>query len=384
MRNKFDIDISDVEEFTLPVIKKQGQRWFIEFYYKGKRNRLTYELNRIKDLKLRERKFILYRNALEKKLLDGFNPEEENENDNQVATFEKAFQYGYNKVIKNIRPATLRSYESYLKPVFKTESYTTIKDVPVTEIKRKDLIDLFEEVELSKSVSVVNKAIAVFKIVFNKLIEYDVIEHSVMSKVKKRKEAKGKIVIATNDQVLKIKDHLESYLPNLWGLVLFIFHSGLRPGEVLSVKLNMINLKKRTIIIPKEYIKTNIERVVAIDNVLYNYISSMNINEYDSNMYLLGRGKNKDLSISEIKSTMWRIHYLWNTEVKTPLELDINLYSFKHLRANKELMINNNLEQAKVLFGHTDMKTTEIYANQKNEIFIERLKDSTLDLNNLK
>src|SRR5690606_21103335 len=242
MRNKFDIDISDVEEFTLPVIKKQGQRWFIEFYYKGKRNRLTYELNRIKDLKLRERKFILYRNALEKKLLDGFNPEEENENDNQVATFEKAFQYGYNKVIKNIRPATLRSYESYLKPVFKTESYATIKDIPITEIKRKDLINLFEEVELSKSVSVVNKAIAVFKIVFNKLIEYDVIEHSVMSKVKKRKESKNKIVIATNEQVLKIKDHLGNYLPNLWGLVLFIFHSGLRPGEVLSVKLNMINL----------------------------------------------------------------------------------------------------------------------------------------------
>src|SRR5690606_27734797 len=141
--------------------------------------------------------------------------------------------------------------------------------------------------------------------------------------------------IATNEQVLKIKDHLGNYLPNLWGLVLFIFHSGLRPGEVLSIKLNMINLKKRTIIIPKEYIKTNIERVVAIDNVLYNYISSMNINEYDSNMYLLGRGKNKDFSISEIKSTMGRIHYLWNTEVKTPLELDINLYSFKHLRANK-------------------------------------------------
>ncbi len=70
MRNKFRIEVSDQEDYILREIKRQEERWFIEFYYKGKRPRYTYDLNRIKDLKKRQQRAILVRNTLEKKLIE--------------------------------------------------------------------------------------------------------------------------------------------------------------------------------------------------------------------------------------------------------------------------------------------------------------------------
>lgn len=386
MKNKYEFETTSENDFTLPEIKKQGEKWFIEFYQNGKRHRYTYRLNRIKDLKKREREAAYIRNQLEKMLLDGYNPEDNNpEIDINVYTFETAFEFGYSKAIKSIRPNTLKAYGNYIKNIKESDHYNLIKDIPIKDIKRKDIAELFEAIEESNTTttSVINKAIVVLKIVFNKLIEYDIIEHSPAVKIKTRKTEKPKIKVPTHEEIIKIKDHLDNYLPNLWGLILFIFQSGLRPNEILSIKLNMIDIDKRIINIPKEFVKTNIDRSVAIDEPMFLFLNNAGIKNKDADLYLFGLTDNRDMGLSYKKTPTGRIHYLWKLEVKDPLDIDINMYSFKHLRANKELAINNNLEQAKVLFGHTDLKTTEIYANQKNDIFIDRLKQNTLDLNNL-
>lgn len=388
MINKFKIDITDQDNYTLPEIKKQGTRWFIEFYYNRKRHRYTYDLNRIKDLKKREKMAILLRNALENKLINGFNPDEINEPEYaKEHTFESAFDFGYEKVIKSIRPNTLKSYKNYIKNIKESDHFDLIKNIPIKEIKRKDIIELFESIEESNvtTTKMINKAIVVLKVIFNKLIEYDIIEHSVLDKIKIRKTEKPKIRIPSNKEVFKIKHHLEESFPNLWGFVCFIFQSGARPSEILSIKLNMIDFQNRTITIPKEFVKTKIERVIAIDNPIYLYLEKVNVKDKDKNLYLFAKTKKqRDLCIGEIKANIYQVDHLWKALIKDEILIDVNLYSFKHLRANKELALNNNLEQAKVLFGHSDLKTTEIYANQKNEIFIEKLKQNTLDLNNLK
>ena len=55
--------------FTTPVVKQSGSRSFIEFNYDKVRFRLTFDLNRIRNLKERAQQFEIYRSEIERKLI---------------------------------------------------------------------------------------------------------------------------------------------------------------------------------------------------------------------------------------------------------------------------------------------------------------------------
>lgn len=77
MKLKLKLNPEEEVKYTIPVFKKTANRWYIEFYYNGVRLRPTFDLNRIKNLKEREKQFIKARAQIENVLHEGWNPLEE-------------------------------------------------------------------------------------------------------------------------------------------------------------------------------------------------------------------------------------------------------------------------------------------------------------------
>jgi len=67
--------------YTIPQVITRGIRSFIQFVYEKERFRLTFDLNRIKNLKERQKNFEIYPAEIERKLHNGWNP---NENEEEV------------------------------------------------------------------------------------------------------------------------------------------------------------------------------------------------------------------------------------------------------------------------------------------------------------
>lgn len=57
--------------YTIPRVKTRGTKSFIEFVYEKERFRLTFDLNRIKNLKERQRNLEIYPAEIERKLHNG-------------------------------------------------------------------------------------------------------------------------------------------------------------------------------------------------------------------------------------------------------------------------------------------------------------------------
>ena len=62
----------------------------------------------------------------------------------------------------------------------------------------------------------------------------------------------------------------------------------------------------------------------------------------------------------------------WKKYVKDELGIDKKMYSLKHKAANDMMFDGVDLETIQTIFGHSKIKTTEIYANQINKIRFEK------------
>lgn len=154
----------------------------------------------------------------------------------------------------------------------------------------------------------------------------------------------------------------------------------------------MIDLKNRVIILPKEIIKTSIKRIVPIDEYIYDFLLSKDLSLLNKDFYLFGTNrpyKNKGVSnetdlipaaepLSRKTVSKW-----WQRKVEIPLGIDVKLYSFKHLTANKRLEAGQSLDDVQHLFGHTNKAMTRVYATHLTNIYVDRLKQNKLSLNDV-
>jgi len=56
-----------------------------------------------------------------------------------------------------------------------------------------------------------------------------------------------------------------------------IFHTGIRPEEILQIKIEMISLDNREIILPPEITKTGIYRIVPINDFLFKDLENLQL-----------------------------------------------------------------------------------------------------------
>src|SRR5690606_7543645 len=179
-----------------------------------------------------------------------------------------------------------------------------------------------------------------------------------------------------------IKEHLQEHHPDFFRFIAMIFHTGIRPKEILLIKLKMIDFKNNQIVLPPEITKTAIERIVPINPFLKDMLMEMVTYSCPASFYLFGSfresgkgntGKHKDFIPGPTARKRETATKRWKTIVKDGLNIDVNMYSNKHAGANAKILAGMDLDTLRELYGHTSKMMTLRYAKSVKEVYRKQI-----------
>lgn len=371
--------------FTIPKIVKYddlSKPWFIFFRYNGVLIRKKYGINYINDYKKRLIEANLIRDALHQKLIEKWNPllSDLNLNFGQDMTISEALKFSMEKKTE-LSQNTIDHYNLTVKWTIAAVEKLNLHNALVCDIKRPHIKIIMETIKKSRKWSnkAYNKNLGYLRAIFSELIEWNIIEHNPASKIKSLKVPKTNANIpATDEQSKIIKEFLEREWFNFYVFIITIFHTGIRPEEILQMKISMIDFKNLQINLPPEITKTDIYRIVPLNKYFIEYLKRLNLDQYPKDYFIFGtlRGEKRNRGISQLTDFVPgpdNLHSdtagkLWRKLVKIGLKIDVNMYSMKHLGADKKILAGVELDALKELYGHTSKLTTLTYAKVVKEV----------------
>lgn len=368
-------------KYSIPKLSKNASSWYVYFNYNGKRYRYKHDLNRIKDLKERESEFNTLAEFLKLELKKGWNPElPEIITQKQDFYIIDALRFALDKKKDNISTKTYSGYNgtvNFLETTIKKIGLTALQISDTKRVHIKMIMEKAKELN-SWSNKAHNKHLNHFKAILSELIQWDIIEVNPAYNVKNLAVSEADAnKPASKKDMERIRLELETNHYNFYVFCITIFFTGIRPEEILKIKLSMVNLKDSEIILPPEITKTNKKRVVPISPHLLPYFEKANFQNLPKEYYLFGSfreagkgniGKFEDFIPAPTHLNRDTATRRWETIVKKKLGIDMNLYAMKKAGANSLILAGVSINAIKDLFGHTSEVTTQIYITKLKEI----------------
>ena len=380
-----------MKRYTEPKIcsyKDLKKQWYVYFYWdKQKASLKFYGLNKFKTYKERMFQAEALREAILLKLNAGWNPKEN--------TYEKgleelsflnlidALKFSLEKKKNKISEATYKDYKStinLIEPII-VNKFNYFK---ITEISRKHILQIFEEtrIKLNWTNRNYNKNLGYLKSLFSELVEWEVINNNPAYLVKMLKVVvRERKRTLTKDEKIIVRNKILNEIPNFWNVCLIIYHTGIRPKEVLSLTVEMIDLNLDSIKVKAEITKDSEYRDVPINKYLKKMFMEMNLNKFPKDYFVFGKTyKNTNLfSPNPFPITRKYGTELWNKLVKKDLKIDVDWYRFKHLGADDKILSNVPVDALKELYGHSSVMMTETYVSKLQEIRRKQILENSLD-----
>lgn len=383
--------------WTVPKVVKYdnlAKPWYVYFRYSSKKFVFKKGINYYKTYKEREKEAHLLSQALHKKLKENWNPNvpELSYGDGRPMNIIEALDFAMEKRGPNISLNTKKHYDITVKFTKTAINSLGFQKLPISDTKRVHIKTIMEKIQKQRKWSnkAYNKNLGYLRAIIGELLEWDVIEFNPASKIKNLKTKKTNAnITATDDQSEKIKELLQASWYNFYVYILAIFHTGMRPEEILQIKIGMIDLVNQEINLPPEITKTDIYRIVPINRFLASHLKNIRFEGYPDDYYLFGtlRGDKRNRGITpetDFIPAQDNLHSdtatkLWRKLIKIGLGIDVNMYSMKHLGADKKILAGVDLDALKELYGHTSKLTTLTYAKVVKEVNRKQILEKSPD-----
>lgn len=333
----------------------------------------------------------------QKELEDGWSPFKNEVPVLKNMTLEAAIDFAFSKC--KLAKKSMSCYKTTVERFKKAGKALRIIGLPLKMIERKHIKLILDKMLIDNKLSnsAYNKYLGYIKAVLSKLVEYEVIENNPCTSIKTLKVAETfKYVPYTEEEKKKIRDHLFINYYRYFILLMVIYHTGIRPKEVLALKIKDIDFKKKKItIIPDieaENSKTLKVRKIPVNKHLMLFFREMELENYPPSYYVFGspyksgqgnRGsKPKGLSgvehydyfkPSEVKIKRDTITRLWNKAVRKELKIDKYQYAMKHTGANEKIMAGLDVDALVELYGHSSKLMTRKYITDIQEINAKKI-----------
>ncbi|WP_295093824.1 tyrosine-type recombinase/integrase [uncultured Flavobacterium sp.] len=381
--------------YSTPKVVKYddlSKPWFVYFRYNQKLFRYKFGINYINNYKKRLIEANSIRDVLHDKLKNGWNPNiPDVVNNFKSMTFSEALDFALEKKSAHLGKKTFCGYESTVKFIKNALPSSNMKNLLICDTKRAHIKLLLEKTKEQRKWSnkSFNKNLGYLKAILSELIQWDIIEHNPAHGIKSLKV--GEITAftpATDEEVKLIKEKILCDFPSFYTYIISIFHTGIRPEELLHIQIEMIDLKKSQIILPPEITKTDRERIVPINPFLKTYFEAMNLSQHNKNYYVFGsnrehsnRGLKKELDFVPGPRKLNRdcASKLWRKLIKKELGINVDMYSLKHLGANKKILAGVELDALRELYGHTSKMMTLRYAKIVKEVNRQQILEKSPD-----
>lgn len=384
--------------FTIPKIvkpKDENKDWVIYFRYNGTPIRKKYGINYIKDLKKRQEEAELICQGLHLKLKKDWNPlvPDFEENLGNTLTIGQALDFSVEKKTENnISKSTIDDYKLTVKWAKTAIKKLNLGNLMICELKRIHVKTIMGQIKKDRSWSnhAYNKNFGYFRAILGELIEWEIIEFNPASNIKSLKvDEQNSNVPASDREAALIKEHLKKKFHSFYLFNSMLFHTGIRPEEILQITIGMIDMDENVINIPPEITKTGRYRLVPINRFLKSDLESMNLRDHPKSYFVFGtrrggcrnRGVKPDTDFIPAPDNLHSntATKLWRILVKDELGIKVNLYSEKHRGANKKILAGMDLDSLRELYGHTSKLMTEKYAKVVKEVYRKQIMENSPD-----
>lgn len=382
--------------FSTPKVVKYDdltKPWFVYFRYDKKLFRYKFGINYIQNYRERLIEANAIRDALHQKLKDNWNPNIPDVIQQQSElNLTEALDFAIEKKTPNIGTKTLSGYNGTIKFIKAAVKSIDMDCLPIVDTKRVHIKLIMEKAKEQRkwTNNAYNKHLNHLKAILSELIQWDIIPINPANNIKNLPVSESRANIpATPQQHKIIKEHLQSLHSDFCNFIVTIFHTGIRPEEILKIQLGMIDVYRFQIILPPEITKTNKERIVPINKHLFEVYKSMNFENLPKEYYLFGATntnhkyralRKEDFIPGPNKMKRDTATRRWETIVKKGLGYkEVNMYSNKHAGANAKILAGMDLDALRELYGHTSKLMTTKYATVVKEVYRKQIMENSPD-----
>lgn len=371
--------------FTKPKLCKAKSGWYVHFRFSNRQKRYKLGINLIEDVKEREQKFKSLAKVLHQKLKNGWNPFDDISPEDDEFRFVDALEFAIKKKKGVIAPKTFSDYSGTIRFVKSAISNLCLDYLTVKKVKRKHIRKIIEKVKDQRKWSnkSYNKNLGYLSAVMDELINWDLIEINPCTKIRRLPTQESTANrTATDAEHKKITSYLKNNNFNFYVFVMSIYYTGIRPKELLDIKISDIDFENSEIILRSNTTKNKKSRVVPINSDLMAHFLKIGAKTENINFYLFGafdynhKHRSKlglDFLKAPNKIKRDTATKLWNKLIKVGLKIDVNLYSMKHKGSNDMLKAGIDLDTIRYIFGHSTKRTTTIYAKEINNVYKKEL-----------
>jgi integrase len=398
--------------YTTPQLCDYGgdltKNWFIYFDVINETTGVTIRkqfrggINKIKDLKTRTKEGNSLAKHWGEMLQDGWTPFKEVTSGliGPTTPLNDALDFALSKVDRS--GATLKDYGCTLRFAKAAATKVMLASAPLKFIEQEHIMLIMEQIKKDRNWSnkAYNKNLGYLCAIIGRLVEWKVIKHNPAEKIKTLPVDESEKFIPLTEkekQVLRETLYMEHY--RFFVYLMVIYHTGIRPKEVLALTIKDIDLVNETIIIypdsKKENAKTKKIRKVPINPHLMAFFKQMELYTYPGNYYVFGspyesgkgnRGSSKDgrgakhpdyfkPSPTHIKRDTTT--KLWKSIVIDKLGINKHQYALKHTGANDKILAGIDLDVLQSLYGHESKLMTLKYVTEVKQIHANVIKEKS-------
>lgn len=275
---------------------------------------------------------------------------------------------------KNLRPDTLRSYNSIAKMLrqWTAEHFPDIRMRAFTRKHANIFMEYLDETGLGARSY--NNYLGNVRTFFSWACGAEYCDFNPFDKIQdKVVEEKFRDIIPLED-LTKIRNYFDEKLPPFVTVMLLVYFGGMRPKEITRVKVEQIKLSKRGIELPGYQTKTHAARVSPLSKELVQRLAEA-IRYAKPSDYLIGRNWVPGPEPITTKAFQKRWDKM-RKELNMPMEYQV--YSLRDCSAFYRLESKNiaPLDAMKGL-GHKRIYQTLEYANHDSKDLSQRLEDGT-------
>ncbi len=256
-------------------------------------------------------------------------------------------------------------------------NFKHLANTPLVEIEAWDIQKwVSERSKLGRAPATISYAYNRLRAVFNRAVEWGFIEsHSLDSvKIPKIDNKRIRYLSASEEQALLEELHTrdermkkqyldrygkraqsivsQRYVDYLEPLVVLAMNTGMRKGEMLTLKWSHINMEDRYLTIRSENAKSKTKRTIPLNNTVFDMLTVWQKQNADTELVFEHDG-----------NALPTYQYQWETLLKDAGIQNFRFHDLRHHFASKLVMKQVDLNVVRELLGHADLKMTLRYAH---------------------
>lgn len=243
-----------------------------------------------------------------------------------------------------------------------------IKDKQISCINKSDIEEF--KLKRSKEVNLISTNIDIrnIKAMFNKMIEFELLDYSKISSAKQFKIEQKKMLAIDSADIINILNNIKDI--QLKQIVRFTLLTASRVSEVLNVKIKDIDFENEVINIFQQ--KTNCYKTIPLTEGLLKLVNEIINSDNDKNILTMAIKEsylfhNKSKKFMNLKLRADTVSKQFKKILKKlKLNNDFKFHSLRHSAITELIKNNVPLNIVKEIAGHKSITTTMIYSHIKS------------------